>query len=94
MVYERRLRAPEIVSEDMIAWQWSKASRALDALEAQWIEFLSGTISAGHISVGCALGYLDFRHNDRSWRVARPGLTEWLNTFGTRPSMKATVPTD
>jgi glutathione S-transferase len=77
------------------AWaeaQWQKIDRALTAVEERWISHLSGPLDMGQIAMGCALGYLDFRLNDRNWRDARPMLSEWFKGFAARPSMAATVP--
>jgi glutathione S-transferase len=46
----------------------------------------------GEISVGCALGYLDFRISDLDWKSARPKLAAWFARFSEYPAMKATVP--
>ena len=54
---------------------------------------LRGPIDAGQIAVGCALGYLDFRHGAREWRKGRGALDDWYAAFAERPSMKATMPT-
>jgi len=92
MVYEIRLREPEQVSEPWIEAQWGKVERGLDALNTRWMSHLSGPVGAGHISVACALGYLDFRHEARDWRKGRTALSEWYESFSARPSMGATVP--
>lgn len=92
MVYETKLRAPEHQSEPWIEGQWSKISRALDALESRWMAHLAGPLCLGQISVGCALGYLDLRHSSRDWRAQRPALAAWYAEFAQRPSMLATVP--
>lgn len=92
MVYEVRLREEAQVSHDWIEAQWAKVERALDALNTLWMSHLSGPVGAGHISVGCALGYLDFRHGDRDWRQGRPALAQWFDGFAARPSMAATAP--
>ena len=34
----------------------------------------------GHITIACALGYLDFRHGG-TWRAAHPRLVGWLDRF-------------
>ena len=94
IVYERRLRPPNIVFEDYISWHWEKISRTLDLLDQDKMAFLDGDITAGHISVGCALGYLDFRHDDRDWRAGRDLLATWEAKLSNRPSMAATAPTD
>lgn len=92
MVYEDRVRDPAARSGPWVEGQWTKIARALDALEDRWLAHLAGRIDAGQIAVGCALGYLDFRHAARTWRAGRPGLAQWFERFDARPSMVATRP--
>ncbi len=92
MVYEVRFRQENHRNAAWLEAQWGKVWRALDALEARWISHLHGRLDAGQISVGCALGYLDFRHGERDWRKAHPALAAWYQGFAARPSMEATVP--
>lgn len=92
MVYEVRLRPPEGQSQAIIEAQWVKAASALDSLEARWISHLKGRMDIGHIAVGCALGYLDFRHPARDWRKDHAALAGWYEVFAARPSMLATQP--
>lgn len=92
MVYETRLRPETLVMQDWIESQWAKVARALDALEARWISHLHGPFDMGHIAVGCALGYLDLRHDSRAWREGRESLAAWYAEFATRDSMVATRP--
>ena len=92
LTYERRFRAPEIQFAPWMDGQWTKIARALDALEGQWLSHLKGPLDMGQIAVGCALGYLDFRHDDRGWRRGRDGLAAWYADFATRPAMQATQP--
>ena len=92
MTYEVRLRPEEIVWQDWIEAQWGKIARTLDALEARWMSHLAGPLDAGQIAVGCALGYLDLRHDARGWREGHPGLAKWYAGFAERASMQATVP--
>lgn len=94
MVYERRCRPEAIVSEDWLAGQWSKVTRALDAIERDWMDHLEGPLDMGVIATGVALEYLDFRHPDRPWRPGRDRLAAWQAEFSRRPSMTATVPRD
>ncbi len=51
-----------------------------------------GTVDIGTITIGCALGYLDFRYADMTWPKGRPKLAKWFEGFNARPSMKATMP--
>ncbi len=92
MVYERRVRPEELVSEQWIEAQWGKVNGALDALNERWMSHLFGPLDMGQIAVGCALGYLDFRHGDRNWRQGRDGLAGWYAEFAKRESMISTVP--
>ncbi len=92
MIYEKRFKPAEKVSDEWIEGQWGKASRALDALNTRWMSHLHGRLDMGHIAVACALGYLDFRHDDRQWRKGRDSLAAWYASFAERDSMQATIP--
>ena len=92
MVYEGRIRPEELRFGPWVEGQWAKVDRALDALETRWVAHLQGPLDAGQIAVGCALGYLDFRHHVRDWRNGRPRLAGWFAGFDARASMRATVP--
>lgn len=92
IIYEERFRPPELVSMDWVEGQWAKVSRALDALETRWMAHLHGRLDMGHIAIGCALAYLDFRHDVRGWRAGRESLAAWYGKFAERDSMKVTQP--
>ena len=92
MVYESRLRPEDRQHGPWIEGQWSKVARALDAIEAQWMPLLEGPLTAAHLGLGCALGYLDFRHGARDWRAGHPRLAAWEATVAQRPSLQATRP--
>ena len=92
MVYESRIRPEDRQFAPWVEGQWAKVDRALTALEARYIDNLQGALNIGHIAVGCALGYVDFRHADRDWRANRPALAAWAADFANRPSMLATAP--
>jgi glutathione S-transferase len=66
-------------------------SRTLDALEADAHD-LPGALHYAHIVLGVALGYIDFRLPEESWRAVHPRLADWYATFSQRPSMLATTP--
>lgn len=67
-----------------------KAAATLDRLEAEAGALESEPFGIGHIAVGCALSYLDFRFADLAWREGRPRLAAWQATFAARPSARAT----
>ncbi len=92
IVYEARCRPENMQSDDWMNGQWEKISRTLDAINTRWISHLAGPLDMGQIALGCALGYLDFRHSDRNWRKGRDELDDWFASFAQRKSMLATVP--
>ena len=90
-VYEGRLRPEELRFAPWVQGQMSKIHRALGVLEGQagrWRE----PHHAGHVAVGCALGYLDLRFPDIGWRDGRPALAQWYEGLAGTPAMQATVP--
>lgn len=92
MRYESVLRPAELQFAPWMHGQGQKVERSLTALETRWLAHLQGPLTMGSISVGCALGYLDFRMADMNWRETRPGLAAWYAGFAERPSVQATVP--
>ena len=49
-------------------------------------------MNLGHVSLVCALGYLDFRFSDIDWRSGHPALAGWFAALAQRPSYQATLP--
>ena len=92
MLYEHKLRPAEAVLDSWVDAQWDKIARAVDALNARWISHLRGPLDMGQIAVGCALAYLDFRHDARGWRKGNDVLDDWFALFAQRDSMQATQP--
>ena len=90
--YEFHVRPEGSRSHDWADGQWHKIDRALTAVETRWTGHLSGPLDVGQIALGCALGYLDFRHPERDWRQSRSALATWYAGFAARPSMIATAP--
>lgn len=89
--YEMTLRPEAMRWPEWIAGQKAKIGRALDELDRLANGF-GDRVEIGTITVGCALGYLDFRFADDPWRSGRPNLTAWYESFAKRPSMVATAP--
>ena len=92
MVYESRLRPEDLHYAPWVEGQWAKVARALDAIEAGWMPLLEGPLTAAHLALGAALGYLDFRHEARNWREGHLRLAEWGDVIAARPSLMATRP--
>ena len=92
MTYEGRFRPEDMQYAPWVEAQWAKIARALDAIEGRWMSHLAGPLDMSHIALGCALGYLDFRHAARDWRAGHPALADWHAGFAQRDSMTQTAP--
>lgn len=92
VVYETRLRPEDKVFDGWMDAQWGKVSRSVAGVNARWMSHLAGPFDMSHIAMGCALGYLDFRHADRDWRKGNDALATWYEGFAKRESMIATQP--
>jgi glutathione S-transferase len=79
LVYEKRFRPEDKWHAPWQQRQQGKIDRALDHLERRPPDW-SGGPDYGHLTLACALGYLDFRHGG-TWRRQRPGLVAWLDRF-------------
>lgn len=74
-----------------IAMQQAKVARALDVLEAE-ADTLGALTTIGEITIGCALGYLDFRFAHEPWRPGHPKLAAWYARVVTLPPLAGTMP--
>lgn len=87
------IRPKEVQWADWIEAQLRKVRGALAALESEAENGgLRGPLTIGVITIGCALGYLDFRFASEQWRQRSPGLARWYADFAERASMRQTVP--
>ncbi|HVZ44002.1 MAG TPA: glutathione S-transferase [Ramlibacter sp.] len=82
----------------------SRSERLMNAFERKTIASLhwldeeaqalqSAPFGIGHVALGCALGYLDFRFDSLGWRTHAPRLAGWGEAVHARPSFASTVPT-
>jgi glutathione S-transferase len=74
-----------------IELQRGKVSRALDLLEKE-ADTLGDLQTIGEITIGCALGYLDFRYANEPWRPGHPKLEAWFAKAAKLPPLAETVP--
>ncbi len=89
------LRPKEYQWQDWIDAQLRKVRGALAALEMETeAGELGGPLTIGQITVGCALGYLDFRYASEDWHSRHRRLSAWYEEFAKRKSMQLTVPRD
>jgi len=66
----------------------------LDSLEQEAAALSVAPFGIGHIGIGCALCYLDFRYAEEDWRKDHPRIASWHATFAARRSVRATDPVD
>ena len=71
-----------------------KTRAALKQLDDEAQALNETAFSIGHIALGCALGYLDYRFDAFGWRAQAPRLAEWYAEVCTRPSFQTTEPID
>jgi len=82
-------------SQAWIDRQMSRVDGALEAMaeglgDKAW--FVGNALTLADISVGCALGYLDFRFPHIDWRTRHPNLARLAEKLATRPSFAETLP--
>ncbi len=83
------LRPREAARDGVMARQRAAVERTLAELEA---DPPHQALDIGSISVGCALGYLDFRFAQEPWRPAHPRLAEWFAALSGQPAFARTPP--
>ena len=74
-----------------IELQQGKVKEALAVLEKQ-ADSLGLLTTIGEITIGCALGYLDFRYANEPWRPGHPKLEAWYAKVEKLPPLANTVP--
>jgi glutathione S-transferase len=91
--YLERDLAFDDIADPYVAAFLRKATATLDHLDALAPELAADPFTIGHVSIGCALGLLDFRWPELDWRRGRPALTAWSAELARRASVQATLPT-
>jgi glutathione S-transferase len=89
-----RFRPAERQSAPHMALWEGKLRASVAALEQEADALASGRLTIGHIAIGIALSYLDFRFGDLGWRNGHERLAEWHAAFDARPSVQANPPID
>ncbi len=88
---EREREAPLAPLLDAFAL---KTRATLQLLEQEIAALTAAPFAIGHLTLVCALGYLDYRFEAFGWREQAPSLSAWCNTMQRRPSVAATAPRD
>ena len=94
MVLLRDERMRETLSDRHIASTAVRKAAILDSLEREAEALTRTPFGIGHIAIGCALSYLDFRFGDEDWRRGHLHIANWHAAFAARPSVRATLPVD
>ena len=71
-----------------------KVRAALALLDSEAQALGAAPFSIGTLTVGCALGYIDYRFDALGWRSIAPRLAQWHAELCKRPSFQATEPVD
>jgi glutathione S-transferase len=93
-VVGERFRPAERQSEPHLALWHLKLRTCVDALEQEADMLAREALDVGHLAIGVALAYLDFRFDELKWREGHPKLATWHATFNSRPSVVANPPVD
>jgi glutathione S-transferase len=89
-----KMRPAQEQSKALLASYPIKLASTLDALEREVPALEADPLSIGHIAIGVALSYVDFRFAPENRREGHPRLTAWHETFAARPSIRATEHVD
>jgi glutathione S-transferase len=87
-------RPPERQSEPHKDLWRAKLKACVEALETEADALAASAFTIGHLAIGVALAYLDFRFAALEWRNGHPKLTTWHETFNARPAVQAHPPVD
>jgi glutathione S-transferase len=87
-------RPPESQSDPHKDLWRAKLHACIDALEHDAEALGASGFTIGHLSIGVALCYLDFRFANLAWRDGHSKLAAWHSTFNARPSVVANPPVD
>lgn len=81
-------------SLDLIAAFDLKVRSTLTLLEEEADALSLAPLNIGTLTVGCALGYLDYRFEGLHWRNLTPALSRWYATLSELDSFQTTQPVD
>ena len=77
---------------------WASRQRVAIDRSLAWLtehmNLLGGQLHMGHLTIACALGYLDFRLAEMNWQERYPDLADWCMEFSARESMRETIPSN
>lgn len=89
--YEKVVRPEEYRWPTWIEDQWDRVVTGLAWFE-QHPDAVTGPLDLSRITLGCLLGYLDYRFSEEDWRKQCLKLSAWFSEVGRRPSFETTRP--
>jgi glutathione S-transferase len=90
--YEATARPADQQWQGWTDGQLSKVRAALAHIEREVFTYSTVPDDIGLITLGCGLGYLDFRFASLDWRADHPATAAWFAAFDQHPAMLATRP--
>jgi glutathione S-transferase len=87
-------RPPDRQSEAHKKLWRAKLRASVDALEHEAEALGASAFTVGHLAIGVALAYLDFRFADLAWREGHTKIAAWHATFNARPAVVANAVVD
>lgn len=87
-----RMRPPAQQLSSVLEALAVKVDAALDLIETELPAIRATAFAIGHVAIGCALRYMDFRFADVDWRASRLQARSWIEEFDQRPSVRRTMP--
>jgi len=92
LILWRNEREREVPSARLLSAFDLKARAALRVLDREAVQLERAPFSIGHITIACALSYLDYRLDTVGWRQIAPRLRAWHDQVRHRPSLAVTEP--
>jgi len=71
-----------------------KFNACLNLLDAEVPALTLSRFNIGTLTLGCALGYADYRFENLSWKAQHPELADWYKQLSERASFQASSPVD
>lgn len=94
LILWRNEREREVPLTALLAAFELKTRASLQLLESEVDALSASAFGIGHLTLVCALGYLDYRFDSFGWREQAPQLAGWFAQMQQRPSVAATEPVE
>jgi glutathione S-transferase len=87
--FTERNRPEAARSQPFIDALRAKYEATIARLEGEAPQLQGSAFTVGHVAIGVALSYSDFRFPTLNWREGHPQLAQWHSTFTTIPAVAA-----